>query len=108
MKKYIFVMNAMELLERLMNGKRVEGVLFMDEDTGKLTFKAYNRQSKKRQKDQLIKKLPWGWVKESQQNLKIFSSVPKEMGIEKVMEAFEDDRLAAMEAMVDDYLIRTV
>ena len=61
MKKYIFVLNAIELLNQLMNGKRVEGVLYMDQNTGKLTFKAYNRQSRIRHKDRLVKKLPWGW-----------------------------------------------
>ena len=63
MKKYIFVLNAIELLGQLMNGKRVEGVLFLDENIGKLTFKAYNRQPRVREKDRLVKKLPWGWVK---------------------------------------------
>ena len=69
MKKYVLVMNAMELMNNLTNGKRVEGVLFVDGDSGKLTFKAYNRQSPKRarEKDRLVKKLPWGWVKESVQ-----------------------------------------
>ena len=31
MKKYIFVLNAIELLAQLMNGKRVKGVLYLDE-----------------------------------------------------------------------------
>ena len=97
-----------ETWARMLTGKRVEGTIGLDKWTGKKDFNAFHRKSRSRLKDKLIKKLPWGWVKESQQNLKIFSSVPKEMGIEKVMEAFEDDRLAAMEAMVDDYLIRTV
>ena len=65
MKKYIFVLNALELMSKLYVGKRVEGVLYVDQNTGRLTFKAYNRQSHKREKDQLVKKLPWGWVKES-------------------------------------------
>ncbi len=65
MKKYIFVLNALELMTRLYVGKRVEGVLYMDENTGRLTFKAYNRQPRVREKDRLVKKLPWGWVKES-------------------------------------------
>ena len=43
MKKFVFVLNAIELLALLMNGKRVEGVLYIDQDTGVLTFKAYNR-----------------------------------------------------------------
>ena len=97
-----------ETWARMLTGKRVEGTIGLDKWTGKKDFNAFHRKSRSRLKDKLIKKLPWGWVKESQQNLKIFSSVPKSMGIEKVMEAFEDDRLAAMEAMVDDYLIRTV
>ena len=54
MKKFIFVMNAIELLSKLMDGKRVEGVLYVDENTGHLTFKAYNRLPK-REKDRLVK-----------------------------------------------------
>ena len=60
MKKYIFVLNAIELLAQLMNGKRVKGVLYLDQNTGKLTFKAYNRQVRIREKDVMVKKLPWG------------------------------------------------
>ena len=53
----------MELLKQLLNGKRVEGVLYLDENTGRITFKAYNRQPRIREMDVLVKKLPWGWVK---------------------------------------------
>ena len=48
MKKYIFILDALELMTKLMVGKRVEGVLNMDENTGRLTFKAYNRQPRVR------------------------------------------------------------
>ena len=65
MKKYIFILNAIELLKLLLDGKYVQGVLYMDQNTGRITFKAYNRQPQNREKDQLVKKLPWGWVKES-------------------------------------------
>ena len=61
MKKYIFVLNAIELLAQLMNGKRVKGVLYLDQNTGKLTFKAYHCQVRVIHKDRLVKKLPWGW-----------------------------------------------
>ena len=56
MRKYVFVLNAIGLLEQLMNGKRVEGVLYLDQNTGKLTFKAYNRQPRVRHRDTLVKK----------------------------------------------------
>ena len=79
-KKYIFVLNAVIVMAKLLKEKRVEGVLFLDENTGKLTFKAYNRQPRVREKDCLVKKLPWGWVKESMERIKVFGSFPKDVG----------------------------
>ncbi len=101
MKKYIFVLNAIELIKKLMDGKRVEGVLYMDENTGKLTFKAYNRKPQKRQKDRLVKKLPWGWVKESLERIKVFGSFPKEVGTARVMALLDEHTKDAKNAMID-------
>jgi len=101
MKKYIFVLNALELMSKLMKGKRIEGVLFIDENTGRLTFKAYNRQPKVRPKDRLIKKLPWGWVKESVQRIKVFGSFPKDMGSVAVMSLMDDHSCSAKNALID-------
>ena len=100
MKKYVFVLNAVELLSRLMNGKRVEGVLFIDENTGRLTFKAYNRQPKTRQKDVLVKKLPWGWVKESLERVKVFGSFPKDYGTASIMGLLDEHVDDAKDALI--------
>ena len=101
MKKYIFVLNAIELLGQLMNGRRVEGVLYMDQNTGKLTFKAYNRQPRVREKDCLVKKLPWGWVRESIQRIKVFGSFPKDYGTAQVMGMLEEHTKDAKNALID-------
>ena len=101
MKKFIFVLNAVELLSKLYAGKRVEGVLFMDESTGRLTFKAYNRQQRIRHKDQLVKKLPWGWVKESLERIKVFGSFPKDMGTAAVMGLLEEHHRDAKDALIE-------
>ena len=105
MKKYIFVLNALELMSKLYVGKRVEGVLYVDQNTGRLTFKAYNRQSHKREKDQLVKKLPWGWVKESAKKLKVFGSFPKDMGTARVMGLLDEHAREAKNALIDRELI---
>ena len=105
MKKYIFVLNALELMSKLHVGKRVEGVLYVDQNTGRLTFKAYNRQSHKREKDQLVKKLPWGWVKESARKLKVFGSFPKDMGTARVMGLLDEHTREAKNALIDRELI---
>ena len=101
MKKYIFILNALELMSKLYVGKRVEGVLYVDQNTGRLTFKAYNRQSHKREKDQLVKKLPWGWVKESAKKLKVFGSFPKEYSTATVIGMLEEHTKDAKNALID-------
>ena len=91
----------MELLSRLMNGRRVEGVLYVDENTGRLTFKAYNRQPKIRHKDVLVKKLPWGWVKESLERVKVFGSFPKDYGTASIMGLLDEHVHDAKDALMD-------
>ena len=104
MKKYIFVLNALELMSKLYVGKRVEGVLYVDQNTGRLTFKAYQRQPRVRQKDELLKKTPWGWVKESAKKLKVFGSFPKEYSTATVIGMLEEHTKDAKDALIDKEL----
>jgi len=99
MKKYIELSD--EVIARLVSGKCVEGSLRRDEWTGKVTFRAYQRQSRVREKDCLIKKLPWGWVKESLERIKVFGSFPKDMGTAQVMGLLEEHTHDAKSALID-------
>ena len=101
MKKFVFVLNAIELMSKLYAGKRVEGVLYMDENTGRLTFKAYNRKNENHKRDKLVEKLPWGWVKESAMRLKVFGSFPKELGTAQVMGLLEEHTKDAKDALIE-------
>ena len=98
-------MNAIELLSRLTKGKRVEGVLYLDENTGKLTFKAYNRLPRVRMKDRLVKKLPWGWVKESMERIKVYGSFPKDYGTATVMGLLDEHAKDAKNALIEREII---
>ena len=108
MKKLIFIINAIELYKLLLSGKYVQGVLYMDQNTGRITFKAYNRQPRSREKDVLVKKLPWGWVKESVERIKVFGSFPKDVGTAQVMGLLEDNTRDAKNALIDRELIEFV
>ena len=99
-RKYIFVLNAIELLKQLVNGKRVEGVLYLDAATGRLTFKAYNRKSKKRWRDKVIQYLEHGWVKESTERIKVYESIPKVMGTARIMGILDREIKTAKEALI--------
>ncbi len=105
MKKYVFVLNAIELIAKIADGKRVEGVLYLDGDTGRLTFKAYNRQKRVRQRDRLIRKLPWGWVKESLERVKVFGSFPKEYSTAHIMGLVDETAREAKNGLIERELM---
>ena len=102
MKKYIEIEE--EVLVRLLSGKYVEGSLHRDKWTSVITFNAYNRQPRKREKDQLVKKLPWGWVKESAKKLKVFGSFPKEYSTATVIGMLEEHTKDVKDALIDKEL----
>ena len=93
-KKYIEIPE--EILVGLAEGRYVEGSLHRDEWTGRLTFKAYNCQSQRRSKDTLVCPLETGWLKESPQRIKFYSSVKKELGVAEINNAMERDLNKAM------------
>ena len=99
MKKFIYIINAIELLKQLVMGKRIEGVLYVDSNTGALTFKAYNRKSGKHPKDVLVCKTPYGWVKRSCLRVKRFTSIPIDMCPLEKMEVLDHENLLAKEEM---------
>ena len=93
-----------EVMARLVEGKYVEGSIHRDPKTGTLTFKAYNRQSR-RKKDRMIRELEHGWLKESATRFKFYNSVKKELGYRQVSLAMHRDLQDAMNTLeVDDLL----
>jgi hypothetical protein len=101
MKKFIDIKDAVAVMAKLVNSKRVEGVLYVDENTGRLTFKAYNRQSRVRERDRLVRKLPWGWVKESHERIKVHASLPKEVGTADMMWLLDENTRDAKNALIE-------
>ena len=108
MKKFIFVMNAIELLKQLLNGKKVVGELYVDAATGKLTFKAFKRSTKRHSRDRLIRQLEHGWVKESADRIKVYESVPKILGTAKVMSVLDREAGEVREALINREILEFV
>lgn len=100
MRKYIFILNVLDMISGLKKGKRFEGVLYIDKNTGLLTFKPYNRKAPKNAKDVLVAKLPWGWVKESAMRLKRHTSMPKELTFAEKLAILDQENKLAKEALM--------
>ena len=107
MKKYIFILNAIVVMDKLFQSKnkRIEGVLYIDENTGKLTFKAYNRTSKHRPKDKLLRYLEHGWVKESSERIKVYESMPKRMGAARMIMTLERESKEAANVILEQEIL---
>ncbi len=102
MKKYIEIGN--DTLQAIENGKRVEGVLFKDKDTGKITYKAYHRHGRVKRKDVLLYRMEHGWVKESAERIKLYESVPKNLGTVRVMGVMDRELTEARDELIAEEL----
>ena len=102
MKKFVDL--AEEVIESLRNDKYVEGSLHKDKKTGKIVFRAYVRQSRRR-KDKLLRPLEHGWLKESATRFKFYNSVKKELGYRLVSVAMHRDLKDAMNKLEVDELL---
>ena len=90
---------------RMLTGKRVEGSIGYDLMTGRKNFNAHHRKMRVRSKNKLVKKLPWGWVKESMERIKVFGSFPKEVGTARVMGLLDEHTHEAKEALIEREII---
>ncbi len=105
MKKYIILLDFVRLFSLLVSGKRIQGVLFMDESTGRLTFKPYYRKGGSSSRGCLIRRLEHGWVRESAERIKVYESVPKCLGTARVMSILDREHRSAKDALIDRELV---
>lgn len=105
MRKYIEI--PLEAMERLVDGKCVEGALHRDQFTGQLSFRAYNRLSRRR-KDRVIRQLENGWLKESPTRIKFFNSVKKNLGFRLVNVTMHRELQSAMGTLEVEELLDNV
>ena len=105
MKKYVEI--PMEVMERLVEGKCVEGSLRREPMTGKVTFRAYQRQPRDRH-ERVVCQLENGWLKESPQRYKFYNSVKKGLGRRMVDVVMHRELNTAMQALEIEEILDNV
>ena len=98
----IFIEIPMEAVESLIEGKCLQGSLRRDE-WGRIVFNPYRRSPQRN--DQVIRVLEHGWVKESEQRIKVFESMPKALGTARMLAVVEHENKVVKEALIDRELI---
>ena len=101
--KNVILNNESEIMNVLESGRIVEGRLALVKDFDgdwQIEFRAYRRKPQQR-KNWLIRKLEHGWVKESVERIKVYESIPKELGTVRVMAVIDRETQEAKDALVD-------
>ena len=93
---------------RMVAGYRVEGSVAYDPITEVGDLKAFNRLSRNHKSQNLVKKLPWGWVKESVERFKVFGSFPKDVGVAEVIALLNGHHRDAKNALIEYEIIERV
>ena len=87
MRKFIFIFNAIEVVKLLKAGKKLQGVLYLD-DKGWLTFKP-NNPPKASSKERVVEHTSFGRVTETSASYKVYERFPKVMGLHRIMSALD-------------------
>ncbi len=83
MKKYVFFLNALTVMARLESGRSVEGALFIDQESGRLSFRPYNRLSRIPgyiPPSVVLHETPNGSLRQTARRNKIIVSVKRSLG----------------------------
>ena len=105
MRKFVEI--PFEVMERLVEGKCVEGSLRRDEWTGKVTFRAFQRHPRQRH-ERVVCQLENGWLKESAQCYKFYNSVRKDLGRRVVDVVMHRELNTAMQALEIEEILDNV
>ena len=102
--KKIEIKNEANVMEALKKGLKVEGRLWLEEtEDGELIiwFQQYDRKPRCLYCDRLIRRLEHGWVRESVERIKVFESIPKDLGTSRLISVMDREHQTAKDALID-------
>ena len=88
----------------LAKGMKVAGRLWLEEKADgslQVCFQRYDRKPYKRPYARLLRVLEHGWVKESAERIKVYESVPKELGAARLCMVFDRGNEEVKEVVIE-------
>ena len=94
-----------DVLQAIMNGKFVEGSLRLQLSSmgthSEVGFRPYNRKPRVKCHDRMVHRMEHGWVKESKERIKLFESVPKELGTARIVAVIDREIKEAKNSLIN-------
>jgi hypothetical protein len=105
--KQVNFKNEQVVVDLLKKGLKVEGRLWLEEtEDGEFViwFQQYARKPRRLYCDRLIRKLEHGWVRESVERIKVYESIPKEIGTPRILAVIDRETKEAKDALMEHEL----
>ncbi len=105
MKKYIFIIDFVEITVKLLRGESIEGRMYFDKEKRRLTFKPWYRKAPKHAKQKKWCDLDGGWLGESELHIVRHEKFPKSLGLKRIIDLFRRDEEQTKEALTNKDII---
>ncbi len=105
MKKYIFVINAIAVLNLLKSGKKLQGVLYYDKAQRALVFKANNPPKTKTNTTDVLGHTDFGRVTRNSRFVNIIQHYPISMGTRRMVNAIDRETEDVKDIVITNDLI---
>ena len=108
MKKYIWIINAIEVMKLLKEGKKLQGVLYIDKETGWPTFKPNNPPKTKVSNTELLGHTDFGRVTRNSKFVSIIQHFPIMMGVLRMTKAIDRETIDVKSIIETNEIIERV
>ena len=112
MKKFVFIFDIVDVMDRLMKGLSVEGSLKYDKTLHRLTFRRYNRLSREPgyqpPGEEKVRQMDFGWLGRTSRRFKFHESIPSKFSLDRILKILDRDVRDAKDAIVTEKILDNV
>ncbi len=108
MKKYIFVIDLVEIIGRILKGESIEGRLYFDKENSRLTFQPWYRKGGKRTKQRKLCDLDAGYLAETDKHIVRHERFPLSIGMKGMLQLLKRDQEQTENALAEREIIEFV
>ncbi len=105
MKKFIFIVDFVEIIVRLLRGESIEGRLYFDKGKKRLTFQPWYRKTPRNSTQKKICDLDGGYLAETDKHIVRHEKFPISLGVKGIMGLLRRDQEQTVDALTDRELI---
>jgi len=105
MKKYIFIIDFIGIISKLLRGESVEGRMYYDQAQKRIVFQPWYRKAPKHAPQKKVCDLDSGYLAETDKHIVRHEKFPLSVGLKGIMRLLKRDQEQTVDALTDRDLI---